>query len=362
MTIKIENKKPKTSAKVLGEYKQNSEEWLNARKSGIGGSDVGKICGVSKFGTSLAIWMDKTGRKQKQEENEYMEMGHVMEPVIADLFKKNVDLNGLKLITSDNLFQHPEHDFMLANVDRLIVDNDYKVISFLECKNVSEWRREEFEQGLPSDYILQIQHYMAVLDVDYCYIAYLVGGNHFAYQRIERDNDLINEMIEVEKDFWQLVVTDKMPANITENDSDNLSMLYEKSKKTRISIVDDEIKEIFNQYTSKKEELKLLEKDVEILRNNIVAVMQENEEAISDNYLFIYSPVRGFSEDKLKTSFSDIYKQYLKQVEVLDVDLLKKENIKAYDLCVDTKYRKLTYKKVLSDKKIGVIIWQIIQT
>ena len=38
------------------------EQWLKERKRGVGGSDVGKVLGVSEWGTAVDVWLEKTGR------------------------------------------------------------------------------------------------------------------------------------------------------------------------------------------------------------------------------------------------------------------------------------------------------------
>ena len=36
--------------------------FLEARKAGIGGSDIGAIMGLSKWKSPVDVWLDKTGR------------------------------------------------------------------------------------------------------------------------------------------------------------------------------------------------------------------------------------------------------------------------------------------------------------
>ncbi|MDM0720061.1 hypothetical protein QTH81_17580, partial [Clostridium perfringens] len=42
------------------------------------------------------------------------------------------------------------------------------------------------------------------------YIAVLIGGQKFIWKEVERDDELIEYIIEVEKDFWKMV-KDKTP-------------------------------------------------------------------------------------------------------------------------------------------------------
>ena len=41
---------------------EDEEAWVKARTRGIGGSDVGAICGVSPFTSARQIYLSKTGQ------------------------------------------------------------------------------------------------------------------------------------------------------------------------------------------------------------------------------------------------------------------------------------------------------------
>ena len=36
------------------------EEWLKLRKNGIGGSDVGAVCGLNPYRSAMDVFIDKT--------------------------------------------------------------------------------------------------------------------------------------------------------------------------------------------------------------------------------------------------------------------------------------------------------------
>ena len=48
------------------------EEWLQARKSGIGGSDAGAICGLNPYTSPLAVYQDKVSETVEEKDNEAM--------------------------------------------------------------------------------------------------------------------------------------------------------------------------------------------------------------------------------------------------------------------------------------------------
>ena len=49
---------------------------------------------------------------------------------------------------------------------------------------------------------MQLQHYIAVTGYAGAYIAVLIGGNTFRWKFIERDEELIFMLIQLEEEFW----------------------------------------------------------------------------------------------------------------------------------------------------------------
>ena len=66
----------------------NNEEWLTLRKTGIGGSDAGSICGVNPFGSPMKVYHDKTGSKIEELDNEAVRQGHDLEDYVAQRFMR----------------------------------------------------------------------------------------------------------------------------------------------------------------------------------------------------------------------------------------------------------------------------------
>lgn len=63
------------------EEREERAAWLKERRDGIGGSDVAAILGVSPWTDSFALWLDKTGQSE-DEDNQTLARGRVIEPVL----------------------------------------------------------------------------------------------------------------------------------------------------------------------------------------------------------------------------------------------------------------------------------------
>jgi len=199
------------------------DEWLAWRRKGIGGSDAAALCGMSRYKSAMNVYLDKLGELPPLEDNAKMAAGRRHEPIIADWFAEDTNL---KVQRRNWIYQHPEHEFMLANIDRWIPNLN----AGLECKNTSEYCKDDWAgTQCPPEYVLQCNHYMAVTGADRWYIAVMIGGWDYQWRVIERDEDLISNLITIEKEFWNDKVLPKIPPAYSHQDTDYLKSTYPQS-------------------------------------------------------------------------------------------------------------------------------------
>lgn len=175
----------------------SNEEWLRLRKTGIGGSDAGSICGVNPFGSPMKVYYDKTSSNIEELDNEAVRQGHDLEDYVAQRF---MEASGLKVRRSNFMYRSVEHPFMIADVDRLVIGED----AGLECKTASAYNADKWKDGeIPLHYIMQCYHYMAVTGKRTWYIAAVILGQRFVYRKLVWDDELIAKMTAMERDFWE---------------------------------------------------------------------------------------------------------------------------------------------------------------
>lgn len=171
------------------------QDWLELRKSGIGGSDAASILGFNKWKSAFQLYIEKTSDFVEEIDNEFIYWGNVLEDVVATEFARRT---GKKVRRRNQMLRHDDYPFMTANLDRVVVGER----AILECKTTSQYNKEAWEgDNVPAAYICQVQHYLAVTGYDKAYIAVLIGGNNFVWKEIERDDEFIELMIEHEKNF-----------------------------------------------------------------------------------------------------------------------------------------------------------------
>ena len=300
------------SAEILVSTKDMShEEWLKNRTRGIGGSEVASICGISKYSSPYKVYLRKIGELPYEPQSESAHWGNTLEDVVAKEFTR---VTGKKVRNKNVMLRSKENDFMIANLDRVGVGEK----TFLECKTTILYNAHLWEDDkIPEGYMLQVQHYMYVCGFKYCYIACLIGGQNFVWKKIKRDDELINMMIEIEKNFWFNHVIAKVPPSIVggEADSKLLEKLYPNSENNTEIELSCEAIEYIEKLNKLKEQKKELEEQIINCENYLKNALQENEIGNIDNYKVVWktSTRKSFDSKAFKEENEELYKKYLKE-------------------------------------------------
>ena len=194
----------------------SKKEWLEYRQKGIGGSDVASVCGINRWQSSLALYYDKVEEVPKVEaENIPAELGIFLEPFIAVKFEKwfleneGLDINVYKI---PYILQHPTNKTALANLDGGFVHPTTGEDIIVEYKTTSERNYANWvDENLPDYYYLQIQWYLYVTNCKKCYLAFLIGNNLFNVTLIERNDEVIEQLVIKVDGFWKNFVAKKTP-------------------------------------------------------------------------------------------------------------------------------------------------------
>ena len=283
------------------------ENWLRLRKTGIGGSDAGAVCGLNPYSSAMKIFQDKISDIVEETNNEAMRIGHDLEDYVA---KRFTEATGLKVRKSNFMYRSVEHPFMLADVDRLVVGED----AGLECKTVSAYSADKWADGnIPLHYVMQCYHYMAVTGKRTWYIAAVILGKEFVYHKLEWDEELIQNLIAVEGKFWkEYVQKGIIPPPDGSKVCDEVIETYFPSAKNKESIelvgFDEKLQrrdEIIDSITKLQEEQKRIEQEVKM-------VMQDHELAGSERYRISWKNIDSTKLDtkRIKEEQPQIYEDY----------------------------------------------------
>lgn len=178
------------------------EAWLVIRQMGIGGSDIAAICGASKYSTALQVYESKLN-PPADFDNQYMEWGRRIEPLIAEKFQEcHPELKVYR--PTGVVYRHPIHDWALATVDGVLYDEEKDEFGILEIKTGGTTQKKEWKNGnIPEGYYLQIQWYFAVTGLKWGWFARLIGGNDYGEVYVERDDEKVSALLQAGKWFWE---------------------------------------------------------------------------------------------------------------------------------------------------------------
>jgi len=183
-----------------------SPQWHAVRRTGIGGSDVAAVLGVSPWRTAYEVFLDKRGELPAQDESEPMRWGTLLEPVIRQRY---ADVTGSDVVTLPTTFRSERHPWMIANLDGVSRDR-HRLVEVKTARSGEDWG-EPGSDEVPLAYLLQVQHYMTVVPMKLTDVAVLIGGNDFRVYTVPADPELQEMLIQAEFEFWQRVKDNDPP-------------------------------------------------------------------------------------------------------------------------------------------------------
>lgn len=284
------------------------EEWLELRKTGIGGSDASVVCGINRYKMPIELWMEKVNNFPPQEAGESAYWGTQLESIVREEFTKRT---GIEVNLVKQLLQGEEHPFMLANLDGVCNDPIYGDCIF-EAKTASAFRANEWEDAIPDEYMLQVQHYMAVTGYKAAYIAVLIGGNTFRWRLVERDEELIAILIELESRFWGYVKTGTPPPiDGSEACEKYLAEKYSNSTANSVELP-LEAEQLIKDYNAACEKLSTIAEEKQLAENKLKQLLGSNEIGTIGGNIVSWKSVSQERLDTktLKSEHPTLYKKY----------------------------------------------------
>nr|WP_092067953.1 YqaJ viral recombinase family protein [Dendrosporobacter quercicolus]NSL46860.1 YqaJ viral recombinase family protein [Dendrosporobacter quercicolus DSM 1736]SDL67058.1 putative phage-type endonuclease [Dendrosporobacter quercicolus] len=288
------------------------DEWLDWRKKGIGGSDASVVCGINRYKSPVELWLEKMNQLPYQEAGEAAYWGTQLEALVRTEFTKRT---GIAVHPANQLLQSEAHPFMLANLDGTCQHPNYGTCVF-EAKTASAYKAGEWDDAIPDEYILQVQHYLAVTGYKGAYIAVLIGGNTFRWKFIERDEELISLLLQLEGDFWEHVQA-MVPPPLDGSDASAkfLSERFPNSvPKSKIALPDTAV-ELIRQYEAACENVNQYTEQKQAAENLLKQMLGDSEIGIAEDRVITWKSVSQERLDgkTLKAEHPVLYKKYANQ-------------------------------------------------
>lgn len=289
--------------------RENQEEWLRIRKHYLTGTDAGAVCGLNPYKSSMQVYLDKISPEIETVDNEAMRLGRDLEDYVASRF---MEASGKKVRRVNAMYVNDQNPFMLANVDRLVVGER----AGLECKTSSPYSSDRWKDGgMPEWYYLQCQHYIKTLEMEGWYLAVLILGKGFQYTYIKRDEELLQYLVSIEKDFWEnRVMARVMPSPDGSKGADELIQKYfgNRGGIIRLNGFDEQIarrNELAGLVKKMQTEQKAIEQELKLYLGK-----EQAQVGVSDHYRVTWTEfeTRRIDTERLKREQPEIYKNYSK--------------------------------------------------
>lgn len=325
--------------KVVPAWDMPEEEWLEFRKNGIGGSDAGTIIGVNKYNSAYALWAERVGLVEREfTGNDATDWGNELELPTARMYAKK---HNKAVVEWPVILVSEENPFMFANLDFLLVEPSEEfragtvttwrfnyappnVLGILEVKTTGIaspgtphlWRNG----GIPLGYQLQTIHYGIVTGWhDNITFAALVAGEGLQVRHLEWDEEIAENLVIAEQQFWDLVISKTPPpvdgSEATESAQQSMYGRHEPGKGYEGGSA---LMELWQEFEAAKREADEADARRKALRARVIELVGNSE----------YATVNGDVILTYRTS---------KDSEVLDTDRFKREAPEIFELYKKTR-------------------------
>lgn len=316
-------------AQRISTLDMSKDQWLEHRYNGIGGSEVSSVLGLNPYKSSAELWWEKVLRVNRTEENQAMHWGKALEDVIADrwqywdgdaeqMIKNFNDANVKRRCRRINaILTNPNCPWLFANVDRTICMDLVTLArpGILEIKTVSGWAADQWKDGIPPYYLIQLQTYLLVTGYNYGEIVILRDGRYMEVIPFSREEQIIDKIIQKTKVFWETVQTARellSPYNWTGEIQENIFK--------SIQDLDEDVKQKLSELEPAPDDSvayeNYLKERYRIVQSEIQGSPELRERAIA--YQSYNESIKHY--EGLKRGCANILKAYMKESDVMNFE------------------------------------------
>lgn len=188
---------------------QTYEEFKEERLKGWGSSDIGSLLNEGEWACQRRLFLERLGLMPPEAEDRlafHRERGKFFEAPVASLYASRTG----REVRQIGVGYIKEMPFIRANADRLVqghglgLDDRPRGWGCLEIKCPAQWSFKKIQkEGLPKEYILQLQWQMLCYGVSWgSFAVYWPDGHELLWFDVERDEELIQGLIVAAEKAW----------------------------------------------------------------------------------------------------------------------------------------------------------------
>ena len=246
---------------------KSREEWLEARKSGRGSSEVATIVGLNPWETPYQLWRRKVGLDEPKKESFAMKAGHYLEDAVSRFWADETGKEVIKRSATDWIIRDNDRPYLQVSPDRtywLGESRSPEAKGILECKTT---QMAVDADDLPKYWFCQVQYQLGVAGYTQGSLAWLCSGREFGY----RDLKLVPEFYEylvakVERFYTDCIIGGQEPETVCVAD---VMLKYSRHTGGKVVETSDEVFEAYQSLRGVRKELDALAERKEELEATI---------------------------------------------------------------------------------------------
>lgn len=286
------------------------DDWLDARREGLGSSDASTIAGVNPYSTLYELWLDKTGRGFEQPYTAEMRFGHLIEDDARQVFTEDTGID----VTVPGLARSNTRSWQQCTVDGLTSDG-----GVLEIKSVG-WRLAHLwdDEQVADHAEVQVQWAMDVTGRRHAWVVAVIE-REFVIRRVEYDPALAATVRAMGSEFWhENVLGDEEPALVAA-DLDVVKRRHPTALPCEVKASTTPwLTDTLTAYAEAKAAVRAAELEKDRLEAALIDYIGDSEAAgfIDDDGDILITVTRknitrnGFDTASLREAHPDLYEQY----------------------------------------------------
>lgn len=199
--------------------------WLAWRYTGVGGSDVSALLGMSRYSAAMEVYEEKTGLlpvvgdPDADESDDGSEAAYWGTRFEDEVRRRFTAVTGVHVVKPGS-FRSVRWPWLVVNPDGIVQNppgcwpaaDGAGPVEGYEGKTTSQYLADRWAGGQVPDHAeLQCQTVMAVLGLDGMHVACLIGGQRMVTRYVPRDDELIADLVEITREFWHDHVLPRIP-------------------------------------------------------------------------------------------------------------------------------------------------------
>lgn len=269
-------------------------EWLEDRRSGLGGSDVLAALGFSTYRSPWEVWREKTSQTGLDTDapSHAAELGNALEPWLIDQAPALIDEAAYQ--TEHRTYAHPDHWWRRCSPDGVLADG-----RLVECKTAGlasgfgtppGWS----DDAVPLGYEFQVRWGLHVMDAPAAEVIALVAGLGLIRRTVTRDMGIEAKLVRQVQGWWDRHVIGHEEPAMGPGDAQIIAELYPRVERESVDLDDTDALAHWEVYLAAREREKDAKREKETAGAELKALLGDAAEGrVEGNTIATWGETKG---------------------------------------------------------------------